>query len=396
MAENPAPAETNLAGTAVAETVRAVNDAAGINLADSPAAQSPAKPHRIAPNGVAFSKLINSPSAPSAAHVAAPFAEREPAKRLYTDPHSDTEVALDIPDSLPASGDFDGYLFAAALPREKYLDRMLLILTPTVKTGNDLVETQYDSFLNHLHRSFVEICTSPKGNFIKDIAVKIRDEIIHRTAFAIAMRIPPFEDATKTQIWFEKLRLEIEDKRKSEKVKLWTPVLQKLRIIYFQQNWGWSWNLYERDDYWDAFESQRKIPRPELFPAYRWREKEAAAKVQEKNKARVKSAAEQTHGSDLVKRTEIMETLYRLENERRERDGLGSMNYSDKMTFYKSVTGSPSHPTALADLLERGKKIIADKSAAFQKHKNAVVLSENKNMPQQIISAIVISNNVKT
>jgi hypothetical protein len=47
---------------------------------------------------------------------------------------------------------------------------------------------------------------------------------------------------------------------------VWTPAMQFLKIVYFQQNWGWHMPIRSNSEWW-VTEQHREQPRKELFPS---------------------------------------------------------------------------------------------------------------------------------
>jgi hypothetical protein len=111
-----------------------------------------------------------------------------------------------------------------------------------------------------LLKTFFECCKGKRKNsFNEDVARRINEEIIHRLAFAVTMEIPQFKDFIDYQVFIADCR-----NQSTEKVRIWVPLLQKLRQIYHIHGWGWQCKLYNTNESW-LIESSRKEPRHELF-----------------------------------------------------------------------------------------------------------------------------------
>jgi hypothetical protein len=169
---------------------------------------------------------------------------------------------LAIPKIYPKGGDFDGFIFAAALPREKALDRMLGIIgAETRVTNNKLIETKYELFRQSEQIIFNEFMRIQKGK-------QVYDDIVQRFAFAVAMEVPTLE--TLNELMFTLARIKDDYKSSTNRIYVWTPAGQMLRQIYFYHQWGWCDGYANTNDTWLWEKHRGAEPRIELFPSMRY------------------------------------------------------------------------------------------------------------------------------
>jgi hypothetical protein len=217
----------------------------------------------------------------------------------------------------PPTGDFDGTIYDPNLNRVCYLNRMLehIGFDKLGKNGLD----QFDNFKVNLNRAFFECCKNKiKTTVNEEIARKISEELIHRLAFAFTMNIPEFQSYHDSQIFIAECREEA-----SERVKIWTPLLQKLRILYHKYNWGWASRLYTTAEIW-SLEQTRTNTRPELFVVQQRITKKITEKVQVENQQWQQKIASDKANDEAHQRKRIECHYERIESERQKKlNGIG-------------------------------------------------------------------------
>jgi hypothetical protein len=244
--------------------------------------------------------------------------------------------------SLPAPvpvGDIDGIIYAQNLPHENYLDRMLKTIGFNTIAQNGF--EKFDYFKTLLHQTFFECCRCKNRKSInEEIAKKINEEIIHRFAFAITMEIPQLRSHVDWKIFIENCKSET-----TERVRIWVPLLQQLRIIYHQQGWGWCSRLYTTQESW-IIEQNRPDPRPELFVVYHRNYQKVHAKLlSEKNTDNTtpkNTIADNDNKNNSLNRQHITAHYERLESERRKSIGGKPLSTMQAQEFSRQFQNTPT------------------------------------------------------
>ena len=89
---------------------------------------------------------------------------------------------INLPTAYPEQNDFDGFIYSAELPRDRYLDRMLAeIGFGTVRKNSTLESYEF----------FKKLCETVFRTFhLANKRKAVFDEVIHRIAFPVVMESP--------------------------------------------------------------------------------------------------------------------------------------------------------------------------------------------------------------
>ncbi|MCL2711461.1 MAG: hypothetical protein FWE95_11330, partial [Planctomycetaceae bacterium] len=270
--------EVKLAGSAVGDLSPAPPTQTAPALPSAP--EAPKKPRRAT---CSTGLLINTKSqreANRAARVAESVVSREYVDTAengykvdtYFHPHDpDFPITLRIPIILPKAGSFDGRIYAAELDRDFSLDRMLHMICIDQETDavDTVITNRYDFFVNQINGLYNQLCTKKRGEgLLHDRAFYFRDDVIHRLAFAFAMAPKGLRTQADRGNFLEDC-----NNRTSEKYKIWTPILGKLRPIFFHNDWGWDSDVPDIDETWRIeLKHHSHSPRLILFPAKMYRD----------------------------------------------------------------------------------------------------------------------------
>jgi hypothetical protein len=251
--------------------------------------------------------------------------------------------------SAAPDGNFDGLIYAHNLPHENYLDRMLNVIGFGTVGRNGF--EKFDNFRTLLYKTFFECCKGKRKNsFNEEIARKINEEIIHRLAFAVTMEIPQFKDFIDYQVFIADCR-----NQSTEKVRIWVPLLQKLRQIYHIHGWGWQCKLYNTNESW-LIESIRKEPRHELFVVHQRNLKKLREQIQQEQYESNQSdplnpspiTANCTPTNNDYQRPKIIAHYEKLESERRKSIGGNPLSTTQAREFSFQFHNIPTEQLAKA------------------------------------------------
>ena len=137
----------------------------------------------------------------------------------------------------------------------------------------DAVETvltnRYEYFVSLIGQLYTHLCSNKKGDkLVKDVAFNMRDDVIQRLAFTFAMAPKGLRTRADRANFLEDCR-----NKTTDKYKIWTPVLYKLRPIYFHEEWGWDSFIHDTDESWRIeLKHHSHSPRPIFFPAKSYRD----------------------------------------------------------------------------------------------------------------------------
>jgi DNA-binding transcriptional regulator GbsR (MarR family) len=179
-------------------------------------------------------------------------------------PKRDDMETLSIPLMVyQEEGDFDGFIYAKELHREKYLDRMLSLIGFD-SVGSNTTLKRYDFFKIIIEKIF-------RFFYLANKKKAVFDEVTHRIAFAVAMEAPNLKDEYELAQFLQECESDVKENKKSgNDIYVWRPALRRLRRIYFHKQWGWDTMIFDTTKTWDnetLLHPER--PRIELFPAKR-------------------------------------------------------------------------------------------------------------------------------